>query len=55
MEWTDEKVLCLIEKYREKEVLWNVKLTEYRNKTKKFDAWAELAAEMNVSREGGQF
>lgn len=50
MEWTEEKVITLIDKYRENEVLWNVKLTDYRNKNKKNDAWERLATEMKCSR-----
>lgn len=51
MEWTDEKVIILIEEHRENKVLWNVKLNDYRNRTKKNDARNRLATEMKCSCE----
>lgn len=41
--WDQDKVIQLIESYREKHVLWNPKEKSYFNKIKKNDAWVELS------------
>lgn len=49
MDWTQEKCLEVIEKYREKEILWNPRHPKYYNNIKKEDAWREIAAEYKVN------
>jgi len=51
MEWSNENVLLLIEKYRESELLWNAKHQFYYHKIKKNDAWEEIASEFNTTAE----
>ncbi|KAK4887254.1 hypothetical protein RN001_003525 [Aquatica leii] len=51
MEWNDVNVLRLIELYREREILWNCKLKEYKNKNKRHDALLEIAVSFGVSKE----
>ncbi|KAF5298305.1 hypothetical protein FQA39_LY11789 [Lamprigera yunnana] len=51
MEWNDIKVLRLIELYREREVLWNCKLKQYKNKNKRHDALLETAVSFEASKE----
>jgi len=51
MEWLNENVLLLIEKYRESELLWNAKRQFYYYKIKKNDAWEEIASEFNTTAE----
>ncbi|KAK4887692.1 hypothetical protein RN001_003963 [Aquatica leii] len=51
MEWYDVNVLRLIELYREREILWNCKLKEYKNKNKRHDALLEIAVSFGVSKE----
>jgi len=43
MEWSNAVVLNLIDEYRQRECLWNPKDSNYKSKTKKLDAWSELA------------
>ncbi|KAK5647823.1 hypothetical protein RI129_002715 [Pyrocoelia pectoralis] len=43
MEWSNDKVLKLIEAYRERPVLWDSTDAYYKNRNRKEDAWAELA------------
>lgn len=45
MEWTDEKVLSLIESMREKPVVWDPTNIFKKNKAKRGDAFRELAAD----------
>jgi len=47
MEWNNEKVLDLIEAYKNEPVLWYPKDPKYYNKFAKADAWEELATQMN--------
>jgi len=47
MEWNNERVLDLIEAYKNKPVLWYPKDPKYYNKFAKADAWEELATQMN--------
>nr|CAH7761993.1 unnamed protein product [Callosobruchus chinensis] len=51
MEWNDTGVLKLIELYREREVLWNCKLKDYKNKNKRHDALLEIAILFGVGKE----
>ncbi|KAL1509953.1 hypothetical protein ABEB36_004617 [Hypothenemus hampei] len=46
MEWSEELTMKLIEVYRKYELLWNPKHPHYYNKNKKFDAWSDLAAQL---------
>ena len=50
MEWTDDKVLELIELYRARPNLWNCKLAEYKDKNKRHDALNELATHFKVEK-----
>ncbi|XP_022181896.1 uncharacterized protein LOC111041792 [Myzus persicae] len=49
MNWTNEKVLDLIECYKNKPVLWFPKDPKYYNKFAKSDAWDDLAKEMKIT------
>ncbi|KAK4878977.1 hypothetical protein RN001_007123 [Aquatica leii] len=51
IEWNDVNVLRLIELDREREILWNWKLKEYKNKNKRHDALLEIAVLFGVSKE----
>ncbi|KAK4884071.1 hypothetical protein RN001_000342 [Aquatica leii] len=51
MEWNDINVLRLIELYRERKILWNCKLKEYKNKNKRHDGLLEIAVSFGVSKE----
>ncbi|KAJ8889655.1 hypothetical protein PR048_009156 [Dryococelus australis] len=46
MEWSNDKLLPLIDLYREKPRLWNQRDTEFKIKSKKNDDWAEIDREM---------
>lgn len=50
MEWTREQTLMLIELYREQPVLWDPTKPDYKNRTKKSDAWKTLADVMGIDR-----
>lgn len=43
MEWTNAQVLELIEMYRLRPVLWNCRLSEYKDRNKRHDAFVEIA------------
>ena len=49
MDWNNEKVLDLIECYKNKAILWSPKHPKYYNKFAKSDAWEELATEMKTT------
>ncbi|KAF5306419.1 hypothetical protein FQA39_LY08928 [Lamprigera yunnana] len=51
MKWNDLNILRLIEFYREREVLLNCKLKEYKNKNKRHNALLEIAVSFGVSKE----
>ncbi|KAK4879107.1 hypothetical protein RN001_007253 [Aquatica leii] len=51
MEWNDVTVLRLIELYRERKILWNCKLKEYKNKNERHNALLEIAVSFGVSKE----
>lgn len=51
MEWTQEKTLLFIEKYRDQGILWDPQDPQHFNKLKKHDAWQQLAGEMEISAE----
>lgn len=46
MEWSEKNSLLLIELYRVKGVLWDPTTPGYYNKTKKNNAWEDIAAKM---------
>lgn len=43
MKWSEDKTLNLIEMYRERSLLWNSRLTDYKNKNKSHDALLEIS------------
>jgi hypothetical protein len=51
MEWSNEKVLNLIELYRDRPVLWDCRLKEYKDRNKKMDAILEIAVSFGVEKE----
>lgn len=51
MEWSNEKVLTLIEQYRSRPVLWDCKLKEYKDRNKRHDAFSEIAVGFGVKKE----
>lgn len=50
MEWTNEKVLQLIEVYREHPLLWDCHLSEYKNRNRRADALNEIALSFGVDK-----
>lgn len=50
MEWTREQTLVLIDLYRSHPVLWDNKLSDYKNKLKKAEAWRTIAVAMEIER-----
>ncbi|CAI6352804.1 unnamed protein product [Macrosiphum euphorbiae] len=51
MEWSQDKTLQLIESYRLHPVLWDCKLSEYKLREKRYDAWNEIANSLNVEKD----
>ncbi|KAF5275001.1 hypothetical protein FQA39_LY06938 [Lamprigera yunnana] len=51
MEWTNAKVCELIEHYRDRPVLWDCRLKEYKNRNKKQDALQEIADTFGVDKQ----
>jgi hypothetical protein len=50
MEWSRESIFSLIEMYRDRSVLWNVKCEDYKNRNKKHDAWQDISEALNIER-----
>lgn len=50
MEWSKEQVIMLIELFRERPVLWNQTIPEFKDRNKKNYTWNEIAMEMKVSK-----
>nr|XP_012221800.1 PREDICTED: uncharacterized protein LOC105671868 [Linepithema humile] len=50
MEWSEKEIVKLIECYKEEPVLWNVKLTDYRNKNKKNNAWNNISVKLKIDK-----
>ena len=48
--WSKEQTMMLIELYRNHPCLWNVKLTDYRDRDKRAAALKSLAEEMKEER-----
>ncbi|KAF5283942.1 hypothetical protein FQA39_LY17194 [Lamprigera yunnana] len=51
MEWTNAKVCELIELYRDRPVLWDCRLKEYKDRNKKQDALQEIADTFGVDKQ----
>ncbi|KAF5276366.1 hypothetical protein FQA39_LY18593 [Lamprigera yunnana] len=51
MEWTNAKVCELIELYRDRLVLWDCRLKEYKDRNKKQDALQEIADTFGVDKQ----
>lgn len=51
MEWTNAKVCDLINLYRDRPVLWDCRLKEYKDRNKKLDALLEIAVSFGVDKE----
>lgn len=50
MEWPRDLVLQLIELYRDNPVLWDPRNPNYKDRTKKSDAWKAISSKLNVDR-----
>lgn len=50
MEWSKQTTLKLIDLYRDKPVLWNQTHCDYKNKRKRFAAWADISNELNIDK-----
>lgn len=46
--WKKQKSIELIECYRKRTVLWDIKNEDYKESVKKFAAWAEIAKIFNT-------
>jgi hypothetical protein len=51
MEWSQAKTLFLIENYKNKPILWDLRDPQHYNKLKKYDAWQGLARSMETTEE----
>ncbi|KAJ8929167.1 hypothetical protein NQ314_018170 [Rhamnusium bicolor] len=51
MEWSNEKVMSLIDLYRDRPVLWNCRLKEYKDRNKRHDAFVEIAVSFGGGKE----
>jgi hypothetical protein len=51
MEWTNDKIIPLIELYRNRPVLWDCRLKEYKDHNKRHDALMEIAVSFGVGEE----
>lgn len=49
--WNEEETLELIEKYREKALLWDAQNKHHFNKTLRNDAWSDIATQLDKSVE----
>jgi hypothetical protein len=49
MEWSEDLVLQFIEAYRDRPVLWDMTHKFFKIKSKRNDAWEELATLFNIS------
>jgi hypothetical protein len=48
MESTNDKVISLIELYRNRPVLWDCRLKEYKDRNKRYDTLVEIAVSFGV-------
>ncbi|XP_011860828.1 PREDICTED: uncharacterized protein LOC105557984 [Vollenhovia emeryi] len=51
MEWSQDKVIDLINVYKEKSILWSATNPHHFNRLKKKDAWEEIARDTGISVE----
>lgn len=51
MQWSNEKVLTLINLYHSRPILWDCKLKKYKDHNKIHDAFTEIAASFGVEKE----
>jgi hypothetical protein len=51
MEWTNDKVVSLIELYRNRPVLWDCRLKAYKGRNKRHDALMGIAVSFGVREE----
>lgn len=51
MEWSNEKVLTLIELYRSRPILWDCKLRGYKDRKKRHDAFIEIAVSFGIEKD----
>ncbi|KAF5308020.1 hypothetical protein FQR65_LT18285 [Abscondita terminalis] len=51
MQWDRKKILSFIDKYKERDILWDPTHPEHYHKIKKEDAWMELAEEVGCEVE----
>ena len=49
MSWDTDKVKCIIEEYREKSILWDLRDPNYKDNRKKLKLWDELAMKFECS------
>jgi len=49
--WSDSRILSFIEMYRSHPVLWDIRLNEHKDKTKRRAALMELAEHFGVTKE----
>lgn len=50
MEWSQEKVIHLIELYRARRILWDASMKEYKDRNKRHDALIEIAKILEVDK-----
>jgi len=51
MEWCQDDCLLLIQEYEKRTLLWDSKDPYHFSKTKKYDAWCEIAKELNTNHD----
>ena len=49
VKWKDEDTLVILNVMRERQCLWNLKLTEYRGKSKRDKALEDIVQELSVN------
>ncbi|KAF5297773.1 hypothetical protein FQR65_LT19682 [Abscondita terminalis] len=50
MEWTNTNVINLIDMYRDRTVLWDCRLLDYKNKNKRNDAFLEISVSFGMEK-----
>lgn len=50
IQWTDRKVLLLIELFRNERNLWDPRNIDYKNKNKKFDSYLQISKVLGVEK-----
>lgn len=46
--WSNNQITMLIELFQQHAILWDASNKDYKDKFKKHDAWADIAAKLNV-------